>query len=340
MASEPDPESPGAQEKVLRAAREKASSAHHRVPLFYLRSFAGQNGRITILDPASGDTRSAAPRGAFAETGYYTARDEELEEMALAEVLFEDFENHGSRAYRRLLGGASPADLSVKERSYIAWLLAAQVTRGETFREMDRQMAEGVGKKILKVGAAHSEDWWDRFQADSKERGEELPDVSREDYVRFIESDEYTIRHSPELRTELMLSPLRDLAEIFFDFGWHTVHFEEPCLFSSEEPISYWRPPLPGFMGRGIGPLTSDEVRLPLSPQVALILTHPRFEFQDRAGLGGRRASAWINYWTWRFRPATPLVLCPDVPEHPLPSPVELCDDLFGSFTPGPVISR
>lgn len=72
MTGEPNPESTEPQEKVLRTVREKADFAHHRIPLFDLRSFVGENGRITILDPGSGDTRSTAP------------------------VLF--FENHGSRA--------------------------------------------------------------------------------------------------------------------------------------------------------------------------------------------------------------------------------------------------
>jgi hypothetical protein len=66
--------------------------------------------------------------------------------------------------------------------------------------------------------------------------------ISREKYVEFIERDEYTLRHSPEHMTEAMLSPIKDLADIFFDFDWHIVRFDEPKLLTAEEPISYWRP--------------------------------------------------------------------------------------------------
>ncbi|MGB7587818.1 MAG: DUF4238 domain-containing protein [Solirubrobacterales bacterium] len=341
MEAKPNPSSKEAFENVMNAAREKAASAHHRLPHFYLRGFAGKNGRIDLLDPATGLRRSVAPRNAFAEVGYYTARDENLEQVALMEVLFEDFENHAARVHRFLVDGRSPADLDVKARSYFSFLMAAQITRGESFRDLDRDLAEGLGKQVLRVGAAHSDEWWDQFIAEMKAAGEEIPEVSREQYVEFIERDEYTLQHSPEQRTELMLSPIRDLAEIFFRFGWQVVRFDQPCLVSSEEPISYWRPPSESLMFRGIGPATSDEVRLPLSPVVALVLTHPELGFKDRVGYGGPRAAAWLNYSTWAHRPNQPLVICPDIEHHPLPTPGELDGSpSLRTFTPGPIINR
>jgi Protein of unknown function (DUF4238) len=337
----PDPSSEEVVEKVMRAARDKVASAHHRLPQFYLRAFAGENGRIDLLDPATGSRRSVAPRNAFAEVGYYTVRDENLEPIALLEVLFGDFENHAARVHRFLVDGGSPADLDVKARSYFSFLMAGQVTRGKSFRDFDREVAETLGKQVLQVGAAHSEKWWGRFLAEMEAAGEELPEVSRERYVEFIERDEFTLQHSPEHRTEAMLSPIKDLAGIFFDFAWQIVRFEEPCLLTAEEPISYWRPPSLGLMGRGIGPLTSDEVRLPLLPNVALVLTHPRLGLPDRTGSGSQKAAARLNFLTWNFRPRQPLVLCPDVEHHPLPNPVEFHGaDHLRAFMPGPIIDR
>ena len=327
---------------MLKAAREKAASAHHRLPQFYLRGFAGENGRIDLLDPATGSRRSVAPRNAFAEVGYYTARDENLEPLALMEVLFEDFENHSARVLRFLVNGGSPAELDVKARSYFSFLMAAQITRGESFRDLDRELAEGIGKDVLRVGAAHSGQWWNQFIAEMRAAGEEIPEVSREQYVDFIERDEYTLQHSAEQRTELMLSPIRDLAEIFFRFGWQVVHFSQPCLLSAEEPISYWRSPSEAMMFRGIGPMSSDEVRLPLSPVAALVLTHPRFGSTNRVGRGEPRAAAWLNYSTWMHRPKQPLVVCPDIEGHPFPTPGELGGTSYPerAFTPGPIITR
>jgi hypothetical protein len=282
-----------------------------------------------------------APRNAFAEVGYYTVRDENLEPLALMEVLFEDFENHAARVYRFLVDGGSPADLDAEARSYFSFLMAGQIIRGKSFRDFDQEAAETLAKQVLRVGAVHSRKWWDRFLVEMEVDGEELPEISREQYVEFIERDEYTLRHSPEHMTEAMLSPIKDLAGIFFDFDWHIVRFDEPKLLTAEEPISYWRPPSPAFMFRGIGPLTSDEVRLPLAPDVALVLTHPRLGFRDRVGSGSEKAAARLNYLTWAFRPGQPLVLCPDIEHHPFPGPVEYhgINHLL-PFTPGPTIDR
>jgi hypothetical protein len=78
----------------------------------------------TLVDPGGGSRRSVAPRNAFAEVGYYTVRDENLEPLALMEVLFEDFENHAARVYRFLLDGGSPRILMRKHAatSLSLWL--------------------------------------------------------------------------------------------------------------------------------------------------------------------------------------------------------------------------
>lgn len=327
-------------ERVLRSAREKVGSDHHRLPKFYLRGFAGKSGRINLVDTEA-DVRSVAPRNAFAEADYYTIRDQELEPMALMEVLFEDFENHASRVHRFLVAGGHPADLDIKQRSYFAFLMAAQLTRGESFRELDRRASEGLMKHVLRITAAQSEVWWSRFLEHLRADGEEIPDISREAFVDFIERDEYEIKPSPEHTTELMLLPMKDLAEIIFRFGWQVVRFDRPCLFTSEDPISFWRPPTESNLVRGIGLVTSDEVRMPLDPQTALVLTHPELGFPDRTGSGSERAAGWMNFSTWAGRPSRPLVLCPDIERHPLPTLGDLYRDrLSPPLPPGPIIDR
>lgn len=340
MEGKPEPDSAEAVERVLRSAREKVGSDHHRLPKFYLRGFAGKSGRIILADPEAG-IRSVAPKNAFAESDYYTIRDEDLEPMALMEVLFEDFENHASRVHRFLVDGGHPADLDIEQRSYYAFLMAAQLTRGESFRDLDRRASEELMKQVIRLKAAHSEEWWSGLLEQMRADGEETPEISREAFVDFIERDEYEIRPAPEHTAEMMLSPMKDLAEIIIRFGWQVVRFDRPCLLTSEEPISFWRRPTEFNLVRGLGLATSDEVRMPLDPQTALVLTHPELGFPDRTGSGSQRAAGWMNFSTWAFRPSRPLVLCPDIERHPLPTPGDLYgDQLSGPLPPGPIIDR
>lgn len=323
---------------VTEASRDKADAAHHRLPQFYLRGFAGASGRLDLLDPTSARTRSRALKNTFAETGYYTFADAEGQRLALAEVAYEDIENHAARVHRLLLSGAPPAALDVMQRSYYAFLLAVQITRGEHFRAFDAELAERMGRSALRLKAAHAERWWERFYAEQEAAGEPV-EITRERFVEFVERGEFSLSHSRAMTVSLSLSAVRDLAEIFFRFSWHVLHFPEPCLFTAEEPIAYWVAPERPFPERGIGPLTADEVRFPLSPRAALILTHPRFAYPDRKGSAGLRLAAWLNYWTWIAHPAATLVLNPDI-AHPLPN-TELLPSVLGDrFAAGPIIDR
>jgi hypothetical protein len=88
------------------SAEGKAGSAHHRLPQFYMRGFAGTTGRIDVADRSTGERRSRAPRRAFAEKAHYTIRDENERPLALAEVLYESFEDKAAPLHRRLLEGS------------------------------------------------------------------------------------------------------------------------------------------------------------------------------------------------------------------------------------------
>jgi hypothetical protein len=96
---------------------------------------------------------------------------------------------------------------------------------------------------------------------------------------------------------------------------------------SSEYPLSYWREPSPTDHMYGIGPATADEVRLPISPTHALVLTPPEpgrnpFDRSNREHTyaGTRAAARRLNWGTLTFPPSERLLLSPDVEQHPLPA--------------------
>lgn len=65
-----------------------------------------------------------------------------------------------------------------------------------------------------------------------------------------------------------------EISGIFQMMDWTLVSFAAPCLLAGPLPVAYWRRhDLP--LGMGIGPITAEEVVMPLSPSRALVLTHP-----------------------------------------------------------------
>lgn len=317
--------------RILRAAKEKSDSAHHRLPQFYLKKFVGKSGRLEVFNPWTGAKESLTPKETFAEEGYYTGLGEEMEPLALVEILYESIEDAAAKPIRRLSKGVAPPDLTLEERAKVAEFISTQITRGESFKQTTNDFVDKVQKDILRLKVNHQGDQL-RELAD-----EEGLDITPEEFGEAIERDSFTISASAEHLLDLRLGSVEDMAEIFMSFSWHCVRFDVPSLFTCEEPVVYWQEPGPGTGFRGIGAMTTDEVRIALSPRLALVLVHPRWQMEDGEVAGGRREAELLNFGAAFFRPGFPIVRSPDVLHHPLPT-----DAFTGSwmapFTYGPIV--
>jgi Protein of unknown function (DUF4238) len=325
-------------ERVLRVAREKANSAHHRLPQFYLKPFVGKAGRLEVLNPWTGTSELLRPKEAFAEEGYYTGLAAEMEPLALVEVLYEVIEDAAAKPARRLRKGASPTELTIAERLRVAEFLATQMTRGESFRRTTEEFVDEVGQTMMKMKAAYAEDWWPSLEAEAAREGDPLPADTPEQYRKAVEEGKFKMVPSPEHILNLRLVAVEQMAEIFAQCSWHCVRFEEPCLFTCEEPITYWREPDEASAFMGIGAETADEIRIALSPRVALVLVHPRWGFKDGEAKGGMREAALLNFGALFFRARFPIVRSPDVRCHPLPLALMPESRVMPQFIGGPVI--
>jgi hypothetical protein len=97
---------------------------------------------------------------AFTEQGYYTGRGEEMEPLALVEVLYEIIEDAAAKPIRRLSKGESPAELSFGERAKVAEFLSTQMTRGESFKQTTDDFVDEISKVMMKMKLAHQGDSW------------------------------------------------------------------------------------------------------------------------------------------------------------------------------------
>ena len=327
---------PSVVERVMRVAGEKAGADHHRLPQFFLKRFVGKSKKLEVVDPATGKTELLAPKEAFAEAGYYTGRlGENMEPLALVEVLYETIETAAADAIRKLTKGGSPTDLSIDERANIAEFLATLITRGESFKQTTGEFVDEVSKLVLRMQATHAGDSWPDFLEKLGEPGDLM---TADEFVEAIDNDHFTVVPSAEEILNLRMVAVDQMAEVFMAFSWHCVRFEQPCLFTSEEPVNYWREPGPEAGLMGIGAQTADEVRIALSPRLALVLTHPRWGFADSQVAGGPGEAALLNLGTLIFHPEFPIVRSPDVRHHPLPRTMFQDSRFMAPFLGGPVV--
>ena len=103
-----------------------------------------------------------------------------------------------------------------------------------------------------------------------------------------------------------------DMAEVFAEMCWHFVYFERPMLVTSDSPISMWRRDELDAGSIGMGPKSVDEVRLPLAPTLALVMT---WEKGDPRRIRGDVALAReLNIGTCRFSQQQRIFVVPNPP--------------------------
>lgn len=172
------------------------------------------------------------------------------------------------------------------------------------------------------AAAQAPDEYFERISAVLVERGEEpLPPMTAERRQRLMEGRGFTFVPTKEHTIEMSMVALEEMTAIFFQMSWKLLRFAEPCLFTSDHPVRYWREPSPLDRMGGIGPMTAREVRIPLSPSAALVLTHP-FEI-DEVDDGEHQSDVAVarclNRDLIQWPASKQWLTSPDVPAHPLP---------------------
>jgi Protein of unknown function (DUF4238) len=141
--------------------------------------------------------------------------------------------------------------LPVNEKSQLAELFAYQLLRGPRWK-------------------AEYEEWTRGFIEEYDARGDsQLPQESIEEQNAILLSDSY--------RLTMMFSTALTTASIFASMHWTLVEFARPLIATSDHPVVLW--PGPGSRGpssiqvKEVGIMECIEIRLPLSPNYAVLMT-------------------------------------------------------------------
>jgi Protein of unknown function (DUF4238) len=304
---------------------------HHLVPQFYLRSFADEKGRVRGVERATGNEFTTGTTNVLVERDYYTVSSVDAEDdHGLIEGLYAQVEGLVAPIFEQLRSGEFP--LGGEERSEFASFMASQITRGRHHRESMQNLTDVRGRQMLRMAASQPPSYWAERRAEweADPVGPEPPEPLTDEQRRMlIEGTAFDVKPSREHVIEMSFVAFDEMTFMFMVMTWQLVVFDEPCLFTSEHPVTYWRGPSSAnaYAFYGIGPATSDEVRMPISPTRALVLTPPELGRKpfDRSEHhhtypGDRAAAKRLNWGTLTFPPSERLLLCPDVEQHPLPA--------------------
>lgn len=283
---------------------------HHLVPQSYLRAFAAKRGQAwqaIVVDRATGATTTRNVRDLFKRRDYNTIVDEEgNRDLRVEEFLAAEIEDPGARVLDRIRGGTFPLD--DERRDVLGLWMAAQLVRGNEWRENVSEFLVNTNRTLLRMAAAHYPD----------ERLREITGADDVEQVRRVLADHdkhVEIKPTTAMLLQATLSPIAEIAEVLERRAWTLVRLDEPCLVTSENPVVMINP-----SGQsGWGAATAERLYLPLDPSSGLVLSHPWAGWPEATICGGVELARRLNWSQISYPINAEIVLHPDTGAHPLP---------------------
>lgn len=270
-----------------------APRRHHYVPQHYLRRWSPDGKRVVVvpLPPGSKPPFVASVRHLAVEKNLYAIETPDGLDQTVESELTAPIDAAFSVAIEALLAGKPASFLD------LALALALQMMRGPEVRDH-------LG--YLKTEVERAREKFSRLF-----RGEQVDESFIEGIVETAEQNEWVA---------MLVGSLMTMVGVFVDMRWNFVYFERSMLVTSDSPISMWRREELDSEMMGMGPQSVDEVRLPLSPTLALVLSHD--EGEPRRVKGDEAIAVELNIGTCEFARLARIFVVRDPPPA-FPGPEE-----------------
>lgn len=220
----------------------------------YQRGFAIDDQVAVHIDGRAGHVAMSISRAGTRAT-YYRRRRVNGESIDDIEACLSVVEEKSSPLLAELIAGEH---LTVERKGGLAQLLAVQMMRGPAFFE---QREEAL---VAMLGGLEAKDFKPRALA------------AVGGNVEHARGQLTNVLLDPTQRFMTMLTTSVKVATILSCMRWQIVRFDGPWLAYSDHPVVVW--PLgvqrtAPFERQGLAPLSAFEVRVPLAPDVALIMS-------------------------------------------------------------------
>lgn len=259
---------------------------HHLVPQMHLRRFATAKERIKMVRRDDlGRAHLSSVDSACAEVGFYA-----LDPAAAREV---DPDGHGSEVIEQVLGGIETAAAQTirellggsffpphgEHRRILSLFIALGMTRGWRFRSQQDTLETMIARDFVD-GQIHDD--YIRFILRGTGRGASGEEV--EQYKRRLREAGGDGRLAAD-KSSAIIDSIRiardELSPRLSERTWRLLHFDEPCLLTSDNPVGLWSPD-----GQGSSEAVRDAaaVFFPLDRKTCLSLTQSGAEAVVRSG--------------------------------------------------------
>lgn len=257
---------------------------HHYVAQHYLRRWSPDGKQVAVLNlPLDRGIFVASTKSLSVEKDLYTIETPGGRNQVIERELAGAIDSAFATAIELLLRGERASHLD------LATAIGFQLMRGP---EVKAQLSH------IKTEIVRAQEKFSRLFA-----GEDVDEAALESIVENAEQNEWVAA---------LVSSILDVAEVFTRMRWHLIYFREPLLVTSDSPISFWRREELNTELVGIGLESVDEVRLPLAPTLALVMTWD--EGAPRRLRGDIAMARELNIGTVEFAQQQRVFVVPDPP--------------------------
>lgn len=226
----------------------------HIVPRVYQRAWEDGLREVAVHRKGTAGCESKSTKLAGTRGPFYRRTRPSGEEIDDIEKSLSVIEGKAATPLRELIAGAP---MEAERKGIVAQFLAAQMVRGPAFfaqrEELIRPVFEGAEAEDFRPGRLASVDG-DLQAAHQKAIGQELGTTKK-----FV----------------TMLVYARKIASVLGLMRWQILRFDGPLLAYSDHPVVLWPLLVPAsapFPQPILGPLKTLEVRVPMAPDVAILM--------------------------------------------------------------------
>lgn len=279
----------------MEAASEQGggSRRHHIVPAFYLAGFTESGERdsmLTVTDVVRRRVYRSKPDNVAHRRDFNRLLTEGADPLAL-EDFFAAFEARSAPILRDVIQSQELPKGEALESLLL--LLAVQVVRSPSSRDVVTRFVGDVSKMLLTV-ATSSEERWAAILRRAEEAGHDVGKIRDFERVRAYAQDCDVRVSDNDWVKGMTLEPLEVLAHTMLERNWYLLESPKGCDFvTSDHPLTLmWTDDelLRGAYPPGFG-MSSTRVMMPLSPRLTLI-----GEFEGPEGATARVDEAMVAH--------------------------------------------
>jgi hypothetical protein len=271
----------------------------HIVPAVYLKNFAASNQvalhRLDRRECELRNVKTAGTRGSF-----YRRERPDGSEIDDIEASLSALETKVKPVFDDVMSGEA---LTLARKNVLAQFFAIQMVRGPAFFQERAGLIDG-------------------FLGELDESGFQPAAVAEADgEVEVVRRKALSAQLSTTARFVTMLSIGSKLGPVLGSMRWHVLDFGAPVLAVSDHPIVSWPADVrmtEAFTLPRLGPLGAVEVRVPLSAEIAVLMTWHDIPDRGRAVAADRRLAAELNAFVvgqadreWMHYPGVEPVISP-----------------------------